>query len=148
MVVENGNKIFIPVDQLTTTEINVEWAAKYSPYRSEQYYAVPCFNTEQSNEEIVIFIQKSYLGDLKNKQSPGDDLTIIVDNSFQYGQNKEKTKRWLLFHNKEREMLQWRFVAALTSKLGQDTSKFANGFFPTADMYTLSKLFGNRLHNF
>lgn len=58
------------------------------------------------NEESVIFIQKSYLEALKSKRAPGDDLTIIVDDSFQYGQNKEKTKRWLAFHNKKNEAYQ------------------------------------------
>ncbi|KAL3593239.1 hypothetical protein FPOAC2_07534 [Fusarium poae] len=147
MVVEKGNKIFIPVDQLTATEVEVEWA-KYSSRRSEHYYAVLFFNIDQSNEESVIFIQKSYLDTLKSKQLPGDDLTLLVDDSFQYGQNNEKTKRWLVFHNKRNEALEWRFVAALASKLGQESSKFANGFFPTGDAYMLSSLFRHFLRNF
>lgn len=63
-------------------------------------------NSTAGNEESVIFIQKSYLDALKNKKAPGDDLTVIVDDSFQYGQNKEKTKRWLAFHNKKNEAYQ------------------------------------------
>jgi hypothetical protein len=58
------------------------------------------------NEESVIFIQKSYLDSLKSKKAPGDDLTVIVDDSFQYGQNKEKTRRWLAYHNKKNEAYQ------------------------------------------
>lgn len=58
------------------------------------------------NEESVIFIQKSYLDSLKSKKAPGDDLTVIVDDSFQYGQNQEKTKRWLAYHNKKNEAYQ------------------------------------------
>jgi hypothetical protein len=58
------------------------------------------------NEESVIFIQKTYLDSLKNKKVPGDDLTVIVDDSFQYGQNKEKTKRWLAYHDKKNEAYQ------------------------------------------
>ncbi|KAL4724255.1 hypothetical protein ACLX1H_008868 [Fusarium chlamydosporum] len=147
MVVEKGNKIFIPADQLTATEVKVGWSKNFSNY-SEQYYTVPFFNKDQSNEESVIFIQKSYLDALNNKKAPGDDLTVIVDDSFQYGQNKEKTKRWLAFHNKNNEAYQWRFVEGLKSKLGQAALKFANGFFPSIDLGMLKLLFGDYLHNF
>ncbi|CZS83295.1 unnamed protein product [Fusarium graminearum] len=147
MVVEKGNKIFIPADQLTAVEVKVEWSKSLTNY-SEQYYTVSFFNKDQSNEESVIFIQKSYLEALKSKRAPGDDLTIIVDDSFQYGQNKEKTKRWLAFHNKKNEAYQWRFVEGLKSKLGQAALKFANGFFPSIDLGMLKLLFGDYLHNF
>ncbi|KAM0297365.1 hypothetical protein ACHAPM_009898, partial [Fusarium culmorum] len=102
---------------LTAVEVKVEWSKNLTNY-SEQYYTVPFFNKDNSKEESVIFIQKSYLEALKSKRAPGDDLTIIVDDSFQYGQNKEKTKRWLAFHNKKNEAYHWRFVEGLKSKLG------------------------------
>ncbi|KAM0490333.1 hypothetical protein ACHAP8_011665 [Fusarium lateritium] len=147
MVVELGNKIFIPVDQLTSTEVTVEWAKNFLNH-AEQYYTVPFFNTDNSNEEGVIFIQKSRLDALKAKQGPGDDLTVIVDDSFQYGQNRDKTKRWLVFHDKNNQAFQLRFIAALMSKLGQETSKFANGFFSIDDLRMHSPLLGDYLRNF
>lgn len=58
------------------------------------------------NTESVIFIQKSYVDSLKNKKVSGDDLTVVVDDSFQYGQNKEKTKRWLAYHDKNNKPYQ------------------------------------------
>ncbi|KAH7224368.1 uncharacterized protein BKA55DRAFT_697204 [Fusarium redolens] len=147
MVVEKGNKIFIPADQLTTTEVKVEWSKNWTDY-SAQYYSVPFYNRDQGNEESVIFIQKTYLDSLKNKKVPGDDLTVIVDDSFQYGQNKEKTKRWLAYHDKKNEAYQWRFVEGLKSKLGQAALKFAGGFFPSIDLGMLKLLFGDYLRNF
>ncbi|KAF5667072.1 hypothetical protein FHETE_5775 [Fusarium heterosporum] len=147
MVVEKGNKIFIPTAQLTATEVKVEWSQSFSK-RSEQYYSVPFFNKDQGNEESMIFIQKSYLDALKNKKAPGDDLTVVVDDSFQYGQNKEKTKRWLAFHDKNNKPYQWRFVQGLYSKLGQGALTFAGGFFPSIDLKILEGLLGDYLHNF
>lgn len=47
MVVEKGNKIFIPADQLTAVEVKVEWSKSLTNY-SEQYYTVPFFNKDQS----------------------------------------------------------------------------------------------------
>ncbi|KAJ3543299.1 hypothetical protein NM208_g3649 [Fusarium decemcellulare] len=147
MVVEKGNKIFIPADQLTATEVKVEWQQNFSK-RSEQYYSVPFFNKDQGSEESVIFIQKSYLEALKKKKAPGDDLTVIVDDSFQYGQNQEKTKRWLAYHNKDNKPYQWRFVAGLYSKLGKAALGFAGSFFPNIDLGLLESLLGDYLHNF
>ncbi|KAF4334949.1 hypothetical protein FBEOM_11206 [Fusarium beomiforme] len=148
MVVEKGDKIFIPADKLTATEVKVEWQTNLTKY-SELYYSVPFIIKDKANEESVIFIQKSYLDSLKSKKVSGaDDLTVVVDDTFQYGQNKEKTRRWLAFHNKKNEAYQWRFVASLTSKLGQGIVKFAGGFFPQIDLGLLSGLFGDYLRNF
>ncbi|KAH7148076.1 hypothetical protein DER46DRAFT_666534 [Fusarium sp. MPI-SDFR-AT-0072] len=105
MVVEKGNKIFIPASQLETTEVRVEWAQHFTMH-SVPYYAVPFYNRDQGDEESVIFIQKTYLDSLQNKSVPGDELTIIVDDSFQYGQNREKTKRWLVYHDKKNQAYQ------------------------------------------
>ncbi|KAF5529698.1 hypothetical protein FMEXI_14010 [Fusarium mexicanum] len=105
MVLEKGNKIFIPAEQLTTTEVKIEWTLHFSD-RTAQYYAVPFFNKDQGNEESVIFIQTTYLDSLKSKSVPGDDLTVAVDNSFQYSLNQEKTKRWLVYHDKRNNVPQ------------------------------------------
>ncbi|KAF4954276.1 hypothetical protein FSARC_12186 [Fusarium sarcochroum] len=147
MVVEKGNKIYIPADKLTATEVKVEWSQNLSS-RSEQYYSVPFFNKDQGNEQSLIFIQKSYLEALKNKKAPGDELTVVVDDSFQYGQNKEKTKRWLAYHDKNNKAYQWRFVEGLYAKLGQAAINFAGSIFPQIDLGILKTLLGDYLHNF
>ncbi|KAM0541467.1 hypothetical protein ACHAPJ_013231 [Fusarium lateritium] len=148
MVVEKGNKILIPADKLTATEVQVQWVQSRDK-RSEQYYSVPFFNKDQGDEESVIFIQKSYIEKLKSLKVPNtDDLTVIVDNTFQYGQDDKKTKRWLAYHDKKNEMYQWRFVEGLKSKLGQGAIKFAGGFFPNNDLSVLEGLLGHYLRNF
>lgn len=58
------------------------------------------------NTESVIFVQKSYLDTLKDKKVSGEDFTMIVDDSFQYGQDKNKTKRWLVYHDKNNKAYQ------------------------------------------
>ncbi|KAF5988637.1 hypothetical protein FBULB1_1370 [Fusarium bulbicola] len=139
MVLEKGNKIFIPADQLTTTEVRIEWTLHFSD-RTAQYYAVPFFNKDQGNEESVIFIQTTCLDSLKSKSVPGDDLTVVVDNSFQYSLNQEKTKRWLVYHDKRNN---WRFAAGLMSKLGDDARRFGGGFFPDLDLSKMRLFFSD-----
>jgi hypothetical protein len=46
MVVEKGNKILIPADKLTATEVKVEWSKNFTSH-SEQYYSVPFYNKDQ-----------------------------------------------------------------------------------------------------
>ncbi|KAI8623565.1 hypothetical protein F5Y19DRAFT_458319 [Xylariaceae sp. FL1651] len=149
-VVEKGNVIYIPADKLTSNEVTVEWQQSLSN-KTAQYYSVPFFNKTQGNEESVIFIQKTYLDALKNKKVDGDDLTVIVDDSFQYGQNKEKTKRWLAYHDKNNKAYQWRFVATVSSKLGSALATFGGGLFKQyvgIDLGAIKGFFGDYLHNF
>lgn len=72
-------------------------------------------NSTTGDEQSVLFIQTSYLDSFKNKnirssagwfsylfsffsRSADDgDYTVIVDDSFQYGQNSNQTSRWLAY---------------------------------------------------
>ncbi|KAF5649661.1 nad dependent epimerase [Fusarium sp. NRRL 52700] len=150
MVLEKGNKIFIPADQLTATEVKVEWQQSFRA-KSAQYYAVPFFNRDQGNEESVIFIQTTYLDSFQSKSVPGDNLTIVVDNSFQYSLNNEKTKRWLVYHEKSNNVRQasqeWQFAAGLFSTLGDDARKFGAGFFPDLDLSKMRLFFSDPLRD-
>lgn len=44
-VVEKGNKIFVPADKLTATEVTVQWQQNFSQ-RQQQYYSVPFYNKD------------------------------------------------------------------------------------------------------
>ncbi|KAF5681376.1 hypothetical protein FDENT_8147 [Fusarium denticulatum] len=150
MVLEQGNKIFVPADQLTMTEVKVEWQQSFRA-KTAQYYAVPFLNRDQGNEESVIFIQATYLDSLKSKSVSGDNLTVAVDNSFQYSLNNEKTKRWLVYHDKSNNVPQasqeWRFAAGLISTLGDNARKFGGGFFPDLDLSKMRLFFGDPLRD-
>ncbi|KAF4990840.1 hypothetical protein FGRMN_8221 [Fusarium graminum] len=147
MVIEKGNKISIPGKELTATEITVTWSQNLS-MRSIQYYVVPIFNQDQENEESLVFIQREFLDLLKAESTPGDDLTVVVNDSFQYGWNKEKNKRWLVFHDMSNILYQRRFVQGLYSKLGKAILTFAGGFSYITDLKTLEWLLDDHLHNF
>jgi hypothetical protein len=100
-------------------------------------------------------------------------LTVVVDDSFQYGQNKEKTNRWLAYHDKSMkayqvsndsaqstsprdsedadQFAQWRFVASAKQKFGDKLANFAGGFLKTyimIDISALSAFLGDPLRNF
>ncbi len=123
-VVEKGNTIYVPADKLTENKVTVEWQQNLSK-KSQEYYSVPFFNKSQGtefsretelrscishlcavanpvtgDEQGVLFISTTYLDSFKSKHATGDNFTVVVDSSFQYGQNKEKTLRWLAYHDK------------------------------------------------
>ena len=57
-------------------------------------------------EESLIFVQTSRLDEFKNKKIDGDDSTFNVDDSFQYGQNKDGSRRFLVYNDKYNKPLQ------------------------------------------
>lgn len=101
----NGSRISASA-QSSTTQSPSSTKTRVSAVDDHHVYSRSLTSTTTGDEESLIFIQKSYLDALKNKKAPGDDLTVIVDDSFQYGQNKEKTKRWLAFHDKNHKPYQ------------------------------------------
>jgi len=61
----------------------------------------------ETEPEGVLFIQTSYLQQFKNKAAGDKEkFTITVDESFQYGQKKGGTGRWLVYHNKDNKPYQ------------------------------------------
>ncbi|KAL0938268.1 uncharacterized protein CTRU02_204878 [Colletotrichum truncatum] len=149
-IVEKNNKIFVRAGDLTTNEITIEWQQMFKQ-KKEQYYSVPFFNKDKGDEESVLFIQKDWLDKLKEKKTAGEDFTFVVDETFQYGQDKEKTQRWLVFHDKNRTPYQWRFVASIKQKLGSVLAGFAGGIFNKylpIDIGNIGVYFGDPLRNF
>ncbi|KAI8240084.1 hypothetical protein K4K57_000515 [Colletotrichum sp. SAR 10_99] len=168
MVVEKGNRIHVPASEITNKKVTIEWQQSLKMH-SQDYYSVPFFNKDKGDEQSVLFIQTSYLDSFKNKnihssagwlsylfsffsRSADDgDYTVIVDDSFQYGQNSDQTSRWLAYHDKGITAFQWRYVASLQSTVGSALAGFGGGVFKQysgVDVSKLSGLIGDPLHNF
>ena len=54
----------------------------------------------------MIFVENSKVEAYKSRRIDGDDVTVVVDGSFQYGQNKEQTKRFLVYHDQNNKPYQ------------------------------------------
>ncbi|KAH0439396.1 hypothetical protein CcaCcLH18_02873 [Colletotrichum camelliae] len=126
-------------------------------------------NFIKGDEQSIIFIQASHLDSFKNKnirssagwfsyffsffsRSADDgDYTVIVDDSFQYGQTADQSYRWLAYHDKGITAFQWRYVASLQSTAGSLLATFGGGIFKRysgVDVGKLSGMIGDPLHNF
>ncbi|KAF4827382.1 hypothetical protein CGCTS75_v008280 [Colletotrichum tropicale] len=168
MVVENGNRIHVPASEITNKKVTVEWQQSLKMH-SQDYYSVSFFNKDKGDEQSILFIQTSYLDSFKNKsirssagwfsyfvsffsRSADDgDYTVIVDDSFQYGQNSDQTSRWLAYHDKGIAAFQWSYVASLQFTVGSALAGFGGGIFKQysgVDVSKLSGLIGEPLHNF
>ncbi|KAK1658843.1 hypothetical protein BDP55DRAFT_373145 [Colletotrichum godetiae] len=149
-VVEKGNKIFVSASEIDKNKVTVEWQQNFKQ-RSQEYYTVPFINKSQ-DQESVLFIQTNYLDAFKKKQAAGEtEFTVVVDTSFQYGQNDEKTSRWIVYHDKSMNAFQWRFVASVKSKLGNQLGSFGGGIFKSfvgVDIGNLAALIGHPLRDF
>ncbi|KAL6712884.1 hypothetical protein ACLMJK_009596 [Lecanora helva] len=121
MSIEKGNTFFVPEEYLGGSQgkkVTVRWSQMFKD-RSEEYWVCKYTNkSANSSEENLIFVQISKLEELKNKKFDGDKLTFKVDDSFQYGQKKDGTKRFLVYHDKNNKPYQHRFVENTISSLG------------------------------
>lgn len=113
-IVEKGDWIkFNPESKQTET---IQWQQNFSS-RQEEYIVLP-YSVKDKEASGSLFIQLG-LADLFFGKCSEDESSnplvkggykIQVDDAFQYGQNNEKTLRFLVFHNKDNKPYQHRFI--------------------------------------
>ncbi|MGB3514374.1 MAG: hypothetical protein WBA93_35215 [Microcoleaceae cyanobacterium] len=104
--------------------------------RQEEYIVVP-YSVKDKTASGSLFIQlglaDSFFDNCKEDESTNPLVSggykIQVDNDFQYGQNNEKTLRFLVYHDKSNKPYQHRFIETtafsnIGNKIGAFTSIF------------------------
>ncbi|EDR08608.1 uncharacterized protein LACBIDRAFT_326777 [Laccaria bicolor S238N-H82] len=157
MPVTKGDTLVVDSATLTQKEVNILWQQSLKS-RSQEYYLVTYTNTTRASEgehSGLLFIQKNMLDAFKAKHVAGKtEITFIVDDTFQYGQDKSQSHRWLAFHDKSQKMYQHRFVENtlikfanagldIAEKLGVPNAKDASSV-----KNFISNYAGDYLHNF
>ncbi|KAF5000371.1 hypothetical protein FGRMN_1839 [Fusarium graminum] len=121
--------------------------------RSEAYISCT-YSVISSGKRGQLFIQASKLGDLWDKRDQKGDknwITVQVGDAFQYGQNEDRTDRFLVYHDKSNRPYQRRFVKQLTELLGDRALDWAQrmGFNSLNDLKNdIESLFGEYLRDF
>lgn len=108
-LVEKGNKISVELDVKEKTII--KWQQNFQD-RQEVFFAIPYYVVDNSEASGTLFVEKKLFKDFKNtvtKDEDDDTITTVTDD-FQYGQDKDKTLRFLVYHDKKENMFQHRFV--------------------------------------
>ena len=129
MSIQKGNVFYVPAAYLGGDQgkkVTVKWSQMMSS-RSEDYWICKYTNKTTNScvlktprsfatdlaklissiaEENLIFVQASKLDEFKNRKIDGDALTFKVDDSFQYGQKKDGSKRFLVYHDKNNKPYQ------------------------------------------
>lgn len=121
-LVDSGNKISFLKSELTSPDnmVTINWSQS-SQKKTANYAAVAAVN-KSSKDVFPLFVQKERIDKLlaQSECDAGGDCVAQVSNDFQYGQDKKKTERFLVYHNKLNKPYQHRFVSTTT------LSKFAN----------------------
>lgn len=113
-IVEKGDWIKFNPD--SKQEVTIKWQQDLGS-RQEQYIALP-YSVKDKEASGSLFIQLG-LADEFFKKCQKDESSnplvsggykIQVDEAFQYGQNNEKTLRFLVYHNKANKPYQHRFI--------------------------------------
>ena len=97
----------------------IKWSQSFSD-REEVYLQITTIKEGASPDFVMLFIQKAMVPTLK-KRCAQAECKLKVSERYQYGQNKEKTLRFLILHNKANKPYQHRFMSTST------LSTFAQG---------------------
>ncbi|KAI4660678.1 uncharacterized protein J4E78_005383 [Alternaria triticimaculans] len=119
--------------------------------RTEKYKLCKFTVKSGGDAKGLIYVQANKVAEFKSKKTGGEDFTLMVDESFQYGQDKDQTKRFLVFHDTDNRPYQHRFVENTLTELGDDALDYVQnmGFTGAHDIGDLAKNFvGDYLHNF
>ncbi|KAL8791671.1 MAG: hypothetical protein Q9195_005754 [Heterodermia aff. obscurata] len=154
MAIEKGNTFYVPGDYLggaSGQKVTIKWSQSLRN-RTEEYWVGKYTNkSANSSEENLIFVQASKLDELKNKKIDGDNVTLKVDDSFQYGQKKDGSKRFLVYHDKDNKPYQHRFVENTITELGGKAADFVSqlGYADVNKVEDVARNFlGDYLRNF
>jgi hypothetical protein len=113
-IVEKGDWIKFNPD--SKKEETIKWQQDLGS-RQEQYIALP-YSVKDKEASGSLFIQlglaDSFFQKCQKDESSNPLVSggykIQVDEAFQYGQNNEKTLRFLVYHNKANKPYQHRFI--------------------------------------
>ena len=113
-IVEKGDYIIFNPD--SKGKITIKWQQNMVTMH-EKYLALP-YSVKDKEASGSLFIQLAFVDSFFEKCSEDESSNplfkggykIQVDEAFQYGQNNEKTLRFLVYHNKANKPYKHRFI--------------------------------------
>ncbi len=155
-VVKKGNKITFPSEALSNTDavVNIKWQQDLQDKQAD--YILVDTVLAGTKDIVPLFVQKSLSKNFLAKcKTEADECTVEVDGDFQYGQNKEQTFRFLVYHSKSNKAYQHRFINQTTASKITTFAKKITGSVDIPVIKTLNSLislgqavFGDPLRDF
>lgn len=90
----------------------IEWSQSFSD-RKEQYAQITAFIEGKDMSTLMLFVHKSFIPKVE-EQCAAEVCKLKVSSSYQYGQNKDQTLRFLVLHDKSNTPYQHRFLSTTT----------------------------------
>lgn len=126
-VVQLGNKVDFSSGQLNDPSAvhNIQWQQNLSSKNAD--FILLAGNIDGTNDPVFTFVQASLKDKFQAKlQANGSISSFVVDKDFQYGQNKEKTFRFLVYQDKSNKEYQHRFLTVIgEANLAVTLAKYA-----------------------
>ena len=91
----------------------IKWSQSFSE-REEVYLQLTTLKQGKTIEFVMLFVQKEVIPTLKKQCTQEEECKVKVTQVYQYGQNSEKTLRFLVLHNKANKPYQHRFMSTST----------------------------------
>ena len=109
-LIDQGDQINFKLAELTNVNNirKVKWS-QFMRTKTQNYIELTANIEGKDIAAATLFISSKFVDQVK-KKCAGDTCKLKVDSTFQYGQNKEKTVRFLVLHDKSNKPYQHRFV--------------------------------------
>jgi len=124
-LVQEGDKITFQQSDLTLEEnqLTIRYQQQMNKRQGEYIQTAAKFDADGQDAFVIVFIQQDLAQNLLAgcEGAASTTCTVTVNSDFQYGQDKEQTIRFLVYHDKSNKPYQHRFISTSTA------SKFVNG---------------------
>lgn len=173
MVANLGDKIIVEdVEKYLSERKRVQWSQDFGVKKSVDFVFIPFYLANNRADTAYIAVEAAKLGEFQGlcsevKEQSGakpnwgsvgvTKYELTVTNQFKYGQNNEKTFRFLVFQNPSYKPFQHRFTeVAETTEAGTTLGNFARDHadlvakvpYGAHVMDALKSVVGDDLHSF
>lgn len=124
-LVQEGDNITFRRSALTSKDnvLTMHWSQERRTRAGTYVQTAAKFDADGQGAFVVVFIEQALVEDLLTgcADAAATTCTVTVNSDFQYGQDKEQTSRFLVYHDNSYNPYQHRFVTTATA------SKFLMG---------------------
>jgi len=137
-LVRLGDVVKVVSKQVESHVETVSWSQEHRPMNESYYVISAMFQNPRENDELPIQVPiyvhmslKDVFLDMCSHDDDSGTCSLTINRHFRYGQNTEKTRRFLVLHDRNFTPFQHRFMdsnaLAILLKTGQETATAVAG---------------------
>ncbi|MCC5605387.1 hypothetical protein LC612_00880 [Nostoc sp. CHAB 5834] len=147
-LVEKGDAITFRTSALRDPNnvVKIEWQQDFRNRNQDYVETAVTYTVDSQDAFAPLFVQKNLVDELLEEceDKTAKKCMVKVNNDFQYGQDRDKTSRFLVYHDRGNKPYQHRFInselaskfASSAQQLAESAGKTAGEIFPQVKIAT------------